>query len=158
LEQIGSLLPRAIKSQMLRRKAPVAHVLATLWPHVVGRLIAQHSRPETFSEGILRVAASSAAWTAQLGEMRAFVVGKANEVLGSAVVRKVVVRHQKDWDVGKTGADGTRSAIPDLASADLERARAILWPQGKAKLDPAVAEAVERSFVKYFSRRARNCA
>ncbi len=154
MEQLGSILPRAIKNQILRRKPPVADVLAPLWPHVVGKLIARHSRPVAFAEGRLTVAVSSEEWAIQLNEMRELVRTKANEFMGRAVVRRILVNHQKDWDEGKTAPE-MRERRTAPASMELAKARAILWPEGKGGLDPSVAEAVERSFVKYFSRGPR---
>jgi predicted nucleic acid-binding Zn ribbon protein len=63
------------------------------WPQIVGRELAEHTRPvEYTADGELIVAADSPAWATQLRLLAATLVRRLNEELGEGSVQKVKVR------------------------------------------------------------------
>jgi predicted nucleic acid-binding Zn ribbon protein len=61
------------------------------WPQIVGPELAEHTRPETFEDGVLVVAADSANWATQVRLLAANLVKRLNEDLGHGTVRRVKV-------------------------------------------------------------------
>jgi predicted nucleic acid-binding Zn ribbon protein len=72
------------------QKAAVGGVFGN-WPGIVGKELAEHTRPERFEEGELVVAADSAAWATQLRLLAGTLVRRLNEELGDGTVRRVKV-------------------------------------------------------------------
>lgn len=156
MEQVGRILPKAFKRQLSCRKPPVCEILLPLWAHVVGKLIAQHSRPICFTGGVLTLAASSPVWAGELCQISEQIRSQANAFLGSAAVRKIRVVHASGFEA-QTERPAEIGLANPLAEASLPGgdARKLLWPAGEARIDPGLARVVERSFVKYFSRPVR---
>jgi hypothetical protein len=156
MEDVSSILPRALKKQLLCRKPRVLEVLGPVWPRVVGKLIAQHSRLAAFNEGTLRVAAFSPPWAAQLSQMAEQIRDEVNRFCGAPVVRKLRVCCDpcKKPDVPNS-ASMERPATAERLAYSSEEASRVLWAGHATNLDPELAEAVERSFVKYFSRKGK---
>jgi predicted nucleic acid-binding Zn ribbon protein len=65
--------------------------LGRRWGEVVGDRLAGECSPAALTDGLLLVAASSAAWAAQVKFLAAEVRDRANQVLGGAGVREVRV-------------------------------------------------------------------
>jgi predicted nucleic acid-binding Zn ribbon protein len=61
------------------------------WPQIVGPELAEHTRPETFEDGILVIAADSANWATQVRLLAANLVKRLNEDLGHGTVQRVKV-------------------------------------------------------------------
>ncbi|MGH3387952.1 MAG: DUF721 domain-containing protein [Actinomadura sp.] len=61
------------------------------WPQIVGRELAEHTRPERFEDGELVVIADSTAWATQLRLLAGTLVRRLNEELGDGTVRRVKV-------------------------------------------------------------------
>lgn len=68
------------------------HGLFGRWPDLVGPQIAEHCRPQTFTEGRLVVLADSTAWATQLHLLAADVVRRLNAELGDGTVTFLEVR------------------------------------------------------------------
>jgi predicted nucleic acid-binding Zn ribbon protein len=62
------------------------------WPEIVGRDLAEHTRPVEYTDGELVVAADSATWATQLRLLAATLVRRLNEELGAGCVQRVKVR------------------------------------------------------------------
>lgn len=156
MEDIGSILPRAFKKQIGSRKPGVLDLLAALWPRIVGKLIARHSRPTAFTDGLLTVSVSSPPWATQLSAMAGEIQSEINSFLESAVVRKVSVRYQPDSVPDSVAAappaHASEAELPVCSQDEVSR---VLWAKDEMKLDPEIVSIVERSFVKYFSRARR---
>jgi predicted nucleic acid-binding Zn ribbon protein len=61
------------------------------WPQIVGPELAEHTKPETFEDGILVIAADSASWATQVRLLAANLVKRLNEDLGHGTVQRVKV-------------------------------------------------------------------
>jgi predicted nucleic acid-binding Zn ribbon protein len=61
------------------------------WPQIVGRDLAEHTKPERFEDGELVVTADSTAWATQLRLLAGTLVRRLNEELGDGTVRRVKV-------------------------------------------------------------------
>jgi predicted nucleic acid-binding Zn ribbon protein len=61
------------------------------WERVVGRDLAEHTRPGTFEDGELVVSCDSPAWAQQVRLLAAQLVRRLNEELGEGTVRRVKV-------------------------------------------------------------------
>ncbi|RAY14699.1 DUF721 domain-containing protein [Actinomadura craniellae] len=61
------------------------------WAGIVGRDLAEHTRPERFEDGELTITADSTAWATQLRLLAATLVRRLNEELGDGTVRRVKV-------------------------------------------------------------------
>jgi predicted nucleic acid-binding Zn ribbon protein len=61
------------------------------WPRIVGRDLAEHTKPERFEDGELVVVADSTAWATQLRLLAGTLVRRLNEELGDGTVRRVKV-------------------------------------------------------------------
>jgi predicted nucleic acid-binding Zn ribbon protein len=61
------------------------------WPEIVGPELAEHTKPETFEDGVLVVAADSANWATQVRLLAATLVKRLNEDLGHGSVQRVKV-------------------------------------------------------------------
>jgi predicted nucleic acid-binding Zn ribbon protein len=61
------------------------------WPQIVGPELAEHTKPETFEDGILVIAADSASWATQVRLLASNLVKRLNEDLGHGTVKRVKV-------------------------------------------------------------------
>jgi hypothetical protein len=150
MEQLSSILPRAFKKQLLSRKPPVVELLGALWPRVVGKPIAQHTRPENFAGGVLTLTVSSPAWATQLREMSDALQSAINEFIGGPVVCNLRIRRRPASEPLASAPSSPGLAKP-LSAAAVAEAGSYLWSGGEVNLPPELARVIERSFVKYFS-------
>ena len=63
-----------------------------LWPEVVGAAIAAQAMPVRIIKGTLTVAVSSGPWKQELNFLKAMMIEKLNERLGSQLVREIVLK------------------------------------------------------------------
>lgn len=83
-------LSRVIASQGW--SAPIsANAVIGRWPQVVGDQVAQHTTPETFTDGKLVVRTSSTAWATQLRMLLPQLERKIAAEIGEGVVTEIVV-------------------------------------------------------------------
>ncbi|MEU7878402.1 DUF721 domain-containing protein [Microbispora bryophytorum] len=61
------------------------------WAEIVGPELAAHTRPETFEDGEVVVAADSTAWATQVRLLASTLVKRLNEELGDGIVTRVKV-------------------------------------------------------------------
>lgn len=88
-----------------RQRAAVGTVFGE-WAQIVGTDLAAHTRPESFDEGELVVAADSTAWATQLRLLAPQLVRRLAEELGAGTVRRVRVKGPGGG--GGQGAGGRR--------------------------------------------------
>lgn len=76
------------------------------WEQIVGAEVAEHCRPESFSEGRLRVRTDSTAWATQLRLLAPTVVKRLNEELGHDTVTLIDVAgpDAPSWTKGRRSA------------------------------------------------------
>ena len=67
------------------------HGVFTRWEHLVGPEVAQHCRPESFSDSKLVVRTDSTAWATQMRLLAPTVVRRLNEELGDGTVTVIDV-------------------------------------------------------------------
>ena len=68
------------------------HTLLARWATLVGPVNADHSFPESFSDGILTVRAESTVWATSLRGIANQLVARLNDEIGQGTVQRVVVR------------------------------------------------------------------
>ncbi|WP_246080218.1 DUF721 domain-containing protein [Nonomuraea mesophila] len=73
------------------RSAAVGGVFGR-WGDIVGPDLAAHTRPESFDDGVVLIAADSTAWATQVRMLARTLVRRLNEELGDGTVTKVKVR------------------------------------------------------------------
>ncbi len=62
------------------------------WPEVVGDQLVGHCKPVSLRHGVLTIAATEAAWGAQLGWLEADLKRRLDDVLGAGAVSRIAVR------------------------------------------------------------------
>lgn len=67
------------------------HLLLGRWPELVGPVVAEHSVPEAFRDGVVVVRTSSTNWAAQLRLMAPQMLAKMNQALGDQTIRRVQI-------------------------------------------------------------------
>jgi hypothetical protein len=151
MEEVGKILPAVFKAQIRRADPPLVEFLTPLWPRVVGRAIAECTRPIAFAGGSLTLGCSCPSWTAQLRAMREDIRAAINNFLGSATVKKLSVRHVANLAPLESAGE-KRPGRPARGAEELR------LPESTAKLDSEIFGIVERSFAKYFSRRGKGAS
>jgi predicted nucleic acid-binding Zn ribbon protein len=68
------------------------HGVFARWSAIVGRDIAEHSKPESFADGRLVVRADSTAWATQLTLLAGSLIRRLNDELGDETVRVIDIQ------------------------------------------------------------------
>lgn len=92
---IGPSVRRIVGGLAGDRDSDIVAVLGC-WDTVVGDHVAAHARPRRLSDGVLRVEVDEPGWATQLKYLRATIVERVNETVGSDIVSSIelrVVRH-----------------------------------------------------------------
>ncbi len=145
MEEVGRILPAALRRLGRIDKTRVAETLASLWPRVVGKSIAEHSGPVAFEAGTLTLAAVGESWTLELRRLAEELRAEINGFLGVSVVSKLRVERRDAWEPPATTARRP-AVLRQPETTPLEPA------PGGAALDPEMAGILERSFARYFAR------
>jgi predicted nucleic acid-binding Zn ribbon protein len=87
---IGAVLREALGQPRMRRGLSLGRLVRS-WEHVVGPELARETAPVALEGGALVVAASTAAWGAQVRFLAKDVARRANETLDAEEVRTVRV-------------------------------------------------------------------
>lgn len=87
---LGELTTSLINHEGWQHKITVAGVMGR-WAEVVGEQIAQSCRPESFTDGVLVVRATTTAWATQLTYMTGDLARRMADVVGDGVVDRVEV-------------------------------------------------------------------
>lgn len=84
------------------------HLLLGRWRDLVGPANADHSRPESYADGVLTVRTSSTAWATQLRLFAPQLVARLNAALGDGTVTRVVVKgpDAPSWKRGRRSVPG----------------------------------------------------
>ncbi len=144
MDEIGKILPSVFKAQVRRADPPLVEILTPLWPRVVGKAMAQHTRPAAFWAGTLTLATSCGSWAAQLRQLADEIRAQINTFLGGPIVKKLRVEY-----VLKAEPDRPPKPIDALPGSEpLVPSRA----NSMAVEDSEISAIVERSYAKYFAR------
>lgn len=153
MEELGAIIPRAIQKHVSSSRKPVLEILVPLWSRAAGRFIGRISRPAAFDHGRLTIEVWSPSWETQLRSLAEPLRACINDFLGYPAVNRLLIRRRLPAELagesisGRAADGGKERALhsdPSLA--------AILRAKGGDNLPAELAEVVERSFVKYFSR------
>jgi predicted nucleic acid-binding Zn ribbon protein len=87
----GAAIRDLLAERGWEQRAAVGGVFGN-WPQIVGRELAEHTKPERFEDGELVVTADSTAWATQLRLLAGTLVRRLNEELGDGTVRRVKVQ------------------------------------------------------------------
>ena len=97
-EPLNAAIGGLLEARGWRQAAAVGSVFGR-WAEIVGPELAEHTRPESLTDGELTVTADSTAWATQVRLLAAHLVRRLNDELGDGSVRRVRVR-------GPAGAAG----------------------------------------------------
>lgn len=93
MEEISRILPMIFKKQVRCSEPRLVEILSPLWPQVVGKPMARHSKPVAFEQGTLTLECDCPSWCVQLRSMAEEISAEINGYLGVPVVRKLQVRY-----------------------------------------------------------------
>lgn len=104
---LGTGLDRLIEEKGWNTQVNI-HLLLGRWRDLVGAANADHSRPESYADGVLTVRTSSTAWATQLRLIAPRLVARLNAELGDGSVTKVVVKgpDAPSWKHGRRSVPG----------------------------------------------------
>lgn len=91
MEEIGNILPNVFRRHVRREDPRVTEILASLWPRIAGKLVAEHSRPVAFASGTLTLAVNSGCWAKELQHLTEEIRARVNACMGGPVVKKLRV-------------------------------------------------------------------
>ncbi len=87
MHQAAEILRNALRR--LKRPEEPLDWLAAVWPVIVGKRLAAHSRPASLQDGILAVETREQAWLVQLEELSGTLRRVINHSWGGELVRQV---------------------------------------------------------------------
>lgn len=90
-QPLGSAVDDLIAARGWRRQIGLRLIIQR-WDELVGRTNAQHSRPESYRDGVLVVRAESSTWASALRTIAPQLVARLNRQLGDGAVTRVDVR------------------------------------------------------------------
>lgn len=104
---IGAGLDRLIEEKGWNTQVNI-HLLLGRWRDLVGPANADHSRPDSYADGVLTVRTSSTAWATQLRLFAPQLVARLNAELGDGTVTRVVVKgpDAPSWKHGRRSVPG----------------------------------------------------
>jgi hypothetical protein len=144
VHEIGKLLPVLFKKQIRRAEPHLLEILVPLWPRIVGRTMAQHTRPAHFDLSTLTLHADCPTWGTQLRHMTDEIRTTVNGFLGQAIVKKLRIKTVTQPDLFSTSRRADRATLPSLP-VDVAMVT-------DAIVDPEIAATLASSYAKYFNR------
>jgi len=145
VDEIGKLLPALFKKQICRAEPHLLEILAPLWPRIVGKTMAQHTRPALFDLGVLTLYADCPTWGTQIRHMTEEIRAKVNAFLGQAIVKKLRIKMVLQPDLFPSSR-----RLPETSGSPRPPAERAMVTDSIA--DPEVAAALASSYAKYFNR------
>jgi hypothetical protein len=147
MEELGKILPAIWKRHAQRANPHLADILASLWPHVVGKPLSQHCRPLGFEGGRLTLGTAESDWAVQLQAMSEEIRAEVNSFLGNPTVKRLTVKHVRGLKFA--------ALLPLEASVPAIPPSKLPLDSTGSKLEPEVAHILARSYAKYFARSRR---
>ena len=125
-------------------------ILWARWAEIVGESVASNAEPTSLRDGVLRVRTTTPTWATELTYLAGEIKARANDLVGSEVVREVRV-----W----TGPGAVTRATARGREERLDEAHAGTQAdpaEGGPEVGPAdVHSALERARAAWFRRRSR---
>jgi predicted nucleic acid-binding Zn ribbon protein len=90
-QRLGSAIDGLLDTRGWQQQAAMGSVFGR-WEEIVGRDLAAHTRPDSFSDGELAVTADSTAWATQVRLLAPALLARLAAELGQGTVRRVKVR------------------------------------------------------------------
>ncbi|MEX1009010.1 MAG: DUF721 domain-containing protein [Acidimicrobiia bacterium] len=95
--QTGEPVPIAdalarVQAELGLPQSSVLRALTDRWDEVVGTDVAAHARLEAVRDGTAAIAVDSPLWASQLRYLESDIVDRANDLVGSGIVRGIRVR------------------------------------------------------------------
>ena len=87
MERAGEFLGQV--ARRLRHREAALAWLSGSWPGIVGKALAEHTRPLRCDEGLLEILADGKAWRKQLEEMRKEFCAQINRSWGATLVKEI---------------------------------------------------------------------
>lgn len=152
LTSLRSILRTAARTLGVERAAHAA-LIEEMWPEVVGRDAAAHSRPVGLRAGVLQAEAEGPMWVQELSAQRARIASDINRRLAGAAVREIRFRH-----VAPRPHPGRRQEPPATASEEEPSAEEMAAVERAAAeiADPEVREAARRAMLSQIAWRKRH--
>ena len=147
MEEVGKILPAVFRKQCHRSEVSLLELLMALWPRVVGKGIARQARPVSFAARTLTIATSCPTWAVQFRQMSEEIRASVNRFLGGELVEKLRVRVDPTVDYADLTAGEEKNLPSDPPSSDRL--------SNTSPLEPDVANVLQQSYSKYFSRSQR---
>lgn len=144
LTSLRTILRSAARSLGVERAANSAFI-EELWPDIVGKEAAAHSRPTELRGGILLVETEAGMWAQELSAQRGRFVAEINRVLGSKTVTDIRFRQIASWRP-KINRQNNRTTPPEDEDANPT-------PEEMAAIDRVVSEIADPE-VREAARRA----
>ena len=144
MDEIGKILPVLFKKQIRRAEPHLLEILVPLWPRIVGKTMAQHSRPAQFDLGVLTLHADCPTWGTQLRHMTDEIRAEVNRFLGQAIVKKLRIKTVTQPDLFSPSRRADMATPPSLPVDVVMVTDSIA--------DPEVAATLASSYAKYFNR------
>jgi len=141
----------------LSRELGALDAVVEAWPAVVGETIARNAWPaRATQDGTLHVAASSAVWAFELGQLAPTILDRLREVLGEATPRalRFAVGHVPEPAAAAESASAQPSPWPEPDAETLTRARDLASSVENEELRERVARAAALSLARSGSGRA----
>ena len=149
MERVRNIVPRILGPQVKGFDHAVVEILKPLWPIVVGRAMAEHSRPMVLLGGTLKIETHAASWNLELHKMVDEIRRAINRFLGSRVVHRIIFEYQPN-------TDGKKKESVTVAEQSKGIRNLVSVPsQVGADLSPGLKEIFRSSMAKYFSRSER---
>ncbi len=145
MDEIGKLLPALFKKEIRRAQPRLLEIMVPLWPRIVGKVMAQHSRPISFEFGTLTLHTDCPTWGNQLRQMSEEIRDKVNGLLGQAMVKKLRIKTAPHFQTESDSSKHDPAEPPEISPADMAKIRDSI-------ADPEIAAALASSYAKYFSR------
>jgi hypothetical protein len=148
VDEIGKVLPALFRKQVRRAEPYLLEILLPLWPRIVGKVLAEHSRPASFSSGVLTLATDCATWSTQLRHLAEEMRAGINSFMGQPVVKKlrITTLSQPDLFAPKRRSRGATFVPPPRLDRRMNT---------DSIPDPEIAALLASSCAKYFNRPGR---
>lgn len=108
-QSLGEALEDVITERGWTKQVSV-HLLLGRWPELVGEVVAEHSRPESYEGGQVLIRCDSTAWATQLRLMAPQLLARLNASLGDGTIRRLNILgpDAPDWRKGPRTVRGGR--------------------------------------------------
>jgi hypothetical protein len=155
MERAGKSLWSALH-RVARPEKPL-DLLVAVWPLMLGRRLADHTRPVAWSKGRVDVAVDQPEWQSQLENMAKDVRKQVNKWWGSELLREVrfVPERGKRTEIRKSKLEIRSSKVGAPAENKLGAALKELEPALNRIADTDLRELVARVAGQYLARQAK---